>query len=433
MDPLFTLLGTVLAAGLGALAGWLAGQARARRAASAAEQEAAVQRERATQAQAREAEALGREEQREERARAQAEALARTQSELRHAQERLLETRSAQEEALRTLRAEIQGDAQRTLEAKTKSFQEQGERSLGMLLQPLQQKIAAFEKRVEESYGNEAKERFALKSEVGRLIELNDRMRTETQSLTQALKGDAKFQGDWGELVLERILESSGLRKDHEYTLQESALGADGDRYRPDVLVKLPDDKHIVVDSKVSLKAYELYTRAGSEAERAAALQAHLKSIRDHIDDLSEKSYARLQGVRSPDFVCLFMPIEPAYLVAMQADPELAARAWRKHVAIVTATTLFTTLKTIASIWRVERQNQNAQLIAEEGGRLYDKFAGFTEDFLKLGKIQDQGQRQFQDALTKLQGRGGISSKVERLRELGAASTKQLPADLTES
>lgn len=281
--------------------------------------------------------------------------------------------------------------ANQVLETKAKAFNETTEKSLDTLLKPLKEKIQTFEKSVEDKYTTEAKERHALKSEIEKLITLNDKMAFETNSLTQALRGDSKVQGDLGELVLERILKASGLRENHEYTLQTQHESDTGNKFKPDVIVNLPENKHIIADSKVSLTAYERYRSSTDEAVHAVALKEHIKSIERHIDELSDKHYAKLKGLNSPEFVFMFVPIEPAYVLAMQADPELSVRAWKKGVAVVTATTLLTSLKTVASIWRLENQNKNALQIAQEGANLYDKFLGFLEDFEKIGKTFESG------------------------------------------
>ncbi|MES2964358.1 MAG: DNA recombination protein RmuC, partial [Bdellovibrionota bacterium] len=255
----------------------------------------------------------------------------------------------------------------------------------------------------------------------------------ETQALTSALKGDSKIQGDWGELVLENILTAAGLRDGLEYTKQESFEGEGGDKFRPDVLIRLPDDKQIIIDSKVSLKAYEACCRAETPEERDRQMRLHLESLLSHIDDLSEKHYPKLKGLKTPEFVFLFTPIEPAYLMAMRHEPDLATRAWKKGIAIVTATTLFTSLKTVASIWRLEHQNRNAQEIADEAAKLYDKFVGFHDDFEKLGRIFETGLNQYEEARRKLKdGPGNVFRKIELLRELGAAPNKRLKPELLE-
>jgi DNA recombination protein RmuC len=357
--------------------------------------------------------------------------LATAESEVKSVREHL----AAEKENFNFIKAqmttEFQNLAQNILESKSKKMTEENDGRLKVILDPLQVRLKEFQEQVNRVYTDETKERIALKTEVQKLMELNHQMSTETRNLTKALKGDSKVQGDWGELVLEKILQSSGLRRDLEYTVQEEFKDAQGQRKRPDVVIRLPDDKHLIVDSKVSLRAYELYCQCEDAAQKALHLAAHLKSIADHINDLSSKHYARVPGVRSPDFCFMFLPIESAYLLAMQSDTELSQKAWSKNIAIVTATTLFTNLKTVASIWKLENQNRNAQEIAREGGRLYDKFVGFMADFEMLGKALEKGSQLHLEALGKLKsGPGNVFKKIEHLRELGAAPTKELRRDL---
>jgi DNA recombination protein RmuC len=346
-----------------------------------------------------------------------------------------LADRQSHEEALKlAARAEFENLATRIFETESKQFQETSERGLERLLVPLKERLKDFEKRVEESYQAEGRERHVLKAEVERLISLNERMTKETTQLTQALKGDSKFQGDWGEFVLEGLLEASGLREGVEFSKQESLSSEAGERFRPDILIRLPDDKQIIIDSKVSLKAYESMCRAESDEERELHRKAHLDSLMSHVDELAEKHYPKLKGLRTPEFVFLFTPIEPAYLIAMRHDPELATRAWKKGVAIVTSTTLFTSLKTVASIWRLEHQNRNAQEIASEAAKLYDKFVGFHEDFEKTGRLIENAHAQYEEARRKLKdGPGNVFRKIELLRELGAAPNKRIKPELLES
>ena len=326
-------------------------------------------------------------------------------------------------------RMEFENLAQQIFETKTNRLNETTEG----LLRPLREHLAKFEKSVDEKYTTEAKERHVLKSEIEKLILLNDKMAIEAHSLTEALRGDNKTQGDWGEMVLKRVLEASGLREGHEYVEQSSHLNDDGDRRQPDVLIHLPDGKHVIVDSKVSLRAYEAYRAATDEEMKKKWLNEHLKSVERQVDELKQKNYSKLNGVQSPDVVLMFIPIEPAYVLAMHADSDLSLRAWQKGVAIVTATTLLISLKTIASIWKVEKQNKNTLEIVHEGSRLYDKFVGFIEDFEKIGHTLESGQKQFESAMNKLRdGPGSVSRKIERLRELGAAPSKTIPPTFLE-
>ena len=348
--------------------------------------------------------------------------------------EQKIADRQAQEESLRTAaRAEFENLANQLIQRESKAFQETSAKGLEQLLNPLKERLKDFEKKVDDSYQAEGKDRHALKTEVERLMKLNERMAQETNSLTLALKGDSKYQGDWGEMVLESILESSGLREGQEYQTQSSLESDSGDRYRPDVIVRLPDDKQIIIDSKVSLKGYELYCRCENDEERKRHLRAHIDSLMNHVNELADKHYPKLKGLKTPEFVFLFTPIEPAYLLAMGSDPDIATKAWKKGVAIVTSSTLFTSLKTVASIWRLEHQNRNAQEIAQEAARLYDKFVGFYEDFEKVGKAFESGLNTYQEARRKLKdGPGNVFRKIEQLRELGAAPTKRIKPELLE-
>ncbi len=321
----------------------------------------------------------------------------------------------------------------KTLSETAKSLNENAEKNLEGILKPLREHLQKFEKSVDEKYTTEAKERYVLKSEIEKLISLNDKMAVETKSLTDALRGDNKVAGDWGEMVLKRVLEASGLREGHEYFEQQSHANDDGDRMRPDVVIQLPDNKHVIVDSKVSLRAFDAYRASNDDGDKQKWLNEHLKSIERHVTELSDKNYAKLKGIKSPDIVLMFIPIEPAYVLAMHADSDLSLRAWQKGVAIVTATTLLTSLKTIASIWRVDKQNRNAIEIAQEGAKLYDKFVGFLEEFEKIGHTFETGQKQYASAMNKLHdGPGNVFRKMERLRELGASPSKSLPADRLE-
>jgi DNA recombination protein RmuC len=350
---------------------------------------------------------------------------------LKDQEDRFKQQKDYLEEVKKQTKTEFENLANQILETKTKSFSEHTEKNLEAILKPLREKISTFEKKVEDNYSNEAKERFALKSEVGRLIQLNEKITLEANNLTNALKGDSKFQGDWGEMVLATILEASGLREGYEYTVQQHLLSDEGDKHRPDVVINLPDNKHIIVDSKVSLTAYELYCRSGGEPQiQSEALKAHLVSINKHVDELAEKHYSKLKGINSPDFVFMFIPIEPAYVLAVQNERELSVRAQKKGVVLVTSTLLMTCLKTVASIWKIENQNRNSIEIANEAARLYDKFVGFTEDFEKIGRTFEQGKTQYDSAISKLRGPGGVFRKMEVLKELGAAPNKQIKQEL---
>jgi len=296
------------------------------------------------------------------------------------------------------------------------------------LLDPLKERIQSFEKRVEESYQQEARERFSLGKELERLQQLNLRLSDEATNLTQALKGQ-KTQGNWGELILERVLEHAGLEKGREYQTQVSLKSADGERFQPDVLIMLPGDKQVVVDAKVSLTAYQQFVAGNDEA----ALKQHVQSLRSHVKGLSSKDYNRLEGLHSLDFVLLFVPIEAAFSAALQAEPNLFQEAFDRQIVIVSPTTLLATLRVIDSLWKQERQGQNAREIAERAGWLYDKFVLFIQDLDELGNRLQQVDKAYAAARNKLcEGRGNLVSRSEQLKLLGARASKSLPADLLE-
>ena len=355
----------------------------------------------------------------------------------RQVQEKALAEQKQYGETLRSqTKLEFEHLAQTILQTQSQRLVDEAQRHLNLVLNPLADKIQLFEKRVLDTYNVEAKERHSLKAEVIRLMDVQGQMALEAQRLTQALTSNVKVQGNWGELVLERVLEASGLQRGAEYEVQTQFEGDNHEHYRPDVIIKLPENKHIVIDSKVSLNAYERYVTASSSPQReeaAAHLKEHIQSLRNHVESLAAKHYDRLKKLQSPDIVFLFIPIEPAYFAAVQKDPELIVWAWQKGLALVTGTTLLTNLKTAASVWRMEKQNRHALEIAQEGGRLYDKFVGFLADLEKIGTVLDQGRQSYQQCLLKLRdGSGSVFRKMERLRELGAHPTKQIPAHLME-
>jgi len=337
-------------------------------------------------------------------------------------------------EAKEALTNQFKNLANEILEDKSKRFTEQNAASLDALLKPLQTKLTEFKEQVNTSYGNEARERFALKSEIERLASLNLRMSDETRSLTQALKGDSKVQGNWGELVLESILESSGLRKGEEYLVQDSHTQTDGSRLQPDVVIKLPEGKSLVVDSKVSITAYARHAETTDPIVAEQELAAHIQSLRQHIQGLSGKNYSSLYGVGSVDFVLMFVPIEPAFLLALKTAPNLYQEALAKNIVLVCPSTLMATLRTVAHLWRQDHQNRNALEIAKQCGSLYDKFVGFVDDLEKLGQRLDQAQTSYHDAFNKLKtGKGNLIRSAEKVRELGVKPSKNLPTHLIES
>ena len=337
-------------------------------------------------------------------------------------------------EAKEALTSQFKNLANEILEDKSKRFTEQNVANLDALLKPLQTKLSEFKEQVNTSYGNEARERFALKSEIERLANLNLRMSDETRSLTQALKGDSKVQGNWGELVLESILESSGLRKGEEYLVQDSHTQTDGSRLQPDVVVKLPEGRSLVVDSKVSITAYSRHAEASDPVIAEQELAAHIQSLRQHIQGLSSKNYSSLYGIGSVDFVLMFVPIEPAFLLALKTAPNLYQEALAKNIVLVCPSTLMATLRTVAHLWRQDSQNRNALEIAKQCGTLYDKFVGFVDDLEKLGQRLDQAQTSYHDAFNKLKsGKGNLIRAAEKVRELGVKPSKNLSAPLIES
>ncbi|MHB1180041.1 MAG: DNA recombination protein RmuC, partial [Daejeonella sp.] len=296
-----------------------------------------------------------------------------------------------------------------------------------ILLNPLKENIKAFEEKVDQVYKTEAGERNVLQGIITQLMDLNKVMSMETQNLTKALKGDNKKQGNWGEMILERVLERSGLVKDQEYRIQTSLQTAEGLRFQPDVIIDLPDDKHLVIDAKVSLIAYERMVNCESDEDAELFSRQHIGSIRSHVADLSSKNYSALYKINSPDFVMLFIPIESCFSIAVQKDAELFNYAWDKRVVIVSPSTLLATLRTIASMWKQERQNRNVMEIARLSGEMYDKFVGFIGDMDGIGKNIKQSQDAYERAMNKLSnGRGNLTITAEKIKKLGAKAGKQL-------
>ena len=337
-------------------------------------------------------------------------------------------------EAKEALTIQFKNLANDILDDKTRRFTEQNALSLDALLKPLQTKLTEFKEQVSTSYANESRERFALKSEIERLSALNVKMSDETRSLTQALKGDSKVQGNWGELVLESILESSGLRKGEEYLVQDSHTQVDGSRLQPDIVVRLPEGRHLVVDSKVSITAYARHAESADADTAQIELNAHIQSLRQHIQGLSSKNYSSLYGVGSVDFVLMFIPIEPAFLLALKSVPNLYQEALAKNIVLVCPSTLMATLRTVAHLWRQDHQNKNALEIARQCGALYDKFVGFIDDMEKLGQRIDQAQTSYHDAFSKLKtGKGNLIRTAEKVRELGVKPSKTMPMGLLDS
>ncbi|PRC92230.1 DNA recombination protein RmuC [Solimicrobium silvestre] len=321
--------------------------------------------------------------------------------------------------------------ANQILEEKSQKFTEQNKINLGGILLPLQEKINQFQTQVADTYDKDSKERLTLKNEIERLATLNGKISEDAINLTQALKGNNKTQGIWGEMVLETVLESSGLRRGEEYQVQNSFERDEGGLHRPDVIIHLPEGRHMIVDAKMSLVAYERYVSAANDDERAESLKLHLVSVRAHIKGLSEKNYQTLTGLKAPDFVMLFIAVEPAFMLAFSHDQSLFNDALAKNVLLVSPSTLLANLRTIAYIWRQEQQNRNAQEIAQQCAKLYDKFVGFVEDLEDIGKKLGQTQKSFDDAKSKLSsGRGNLIRQAEQVKKLGVKPTKNLPVQL---
>ncbi|MBK0383132.1 DNA recombination protein RmuC [Pedobacter sp. SD-b] len=319
------------------------------------------------------------------------------------------------------------------LKQKTAEFTETNRTNLDVLLNPLKENIKAFEEKVEKVYKSESDERNVLKGELSKLMEFNKQISDEAHNLTKALKGDNKKQGNWGEMVLDKLMEGSGLLEGINYTKQSNYVAADGNRLLPDMVVFLPDQKHIVIDSKVSLIAYEKLVSAESEDDRSTFTKQHIASIKAHITGLSLKNYQDLYQINSPEFVLLFIPIESSFAIAVQYDQDLFDFAWNKKVVIVTPSTLLATLKTVASIWKQEQQTKNAIDIATKAGQLYDKFVGFVSDLQKIGDHLDKSQKVYGDAMSKLTlGSGNLVNRVENLKKLGAKATKEIDSRLLE-
>ena len=344
----------------------------------------------------------------------------------------------AQQEKIDEQKAEIRNNqekfnkdfeliASRILDEKTKKFTEENRTNLDIILNPFKENIKAFEEKVEKVYKAESDERNVLKGHINQLIEQSNLMNLETQNLTKALKGDNKKQGNWGEMILERVLERSGLVKDQEYRIQASHQSSEGGRFQPDVVIDLPDEKHLIIDAKVSLIAYERLVNSETDIDRDLFTKQHIASIRNHIQELSSKNYSELYKINSPDFVMLFVPIESSFGIAVQKDAELFNFAWDKRVVIVSPSTLLATLRTIASMWKQERQNRNVMEIARLSGEMYDKFIGFVGDMEGIGKNLKLSQDAYDKALNKLSsGRGNLSITAEKIKKLGAKTGKQL-------
>lgn len=353
--------------------------------------------------------------------------LVRRNAEFESLQLKLQEQKNEVEKLQEKFTKEFENLANKILEEKSEKFTLQNKENIKQILNPLQEKIQTFEKKVEDTQKESISMHSALKEQLLGLKDLNQQMTKEATNLTKALKGDSKMQGNWGELVLERVLEKSGLEKDREYFVQQSFIRGDGSRVMPDVVLHLPDNKKMIIDSKVSLTDYERYANAEDD-DKASFLKAHVNSIKKHVEQLSEKKYEDLYEIESPDFVLMFIPIEPAFAVAINEDNSLYNKAFEKNIVIVTPSTLLATLRTIDSMWTNEKQQQNAFEIARQAGALYDKFEGLITDLTGIGKKLDAAKSDYSSAMNKLvEGKGNLITSVQKLKKMGAKAKKELP------
>ncbi|SHJ59113.1 DNA recombination protein RmuC [Tangfeifania diversioriginum] len=360
--------------------------------------------------------------------------LEKANAEYRNLKEKLDTQKAELEEIQKKFTTEFENIAGKILEKNSEKFTAANQKNIGEVLNPLKEKLQLFEKKVDDTYQKGLKDQTDLRAELKKLYELNARISEEAGNLTKALKGDVKKQGNWGEVVLERILERSGLNEGEQgYQKQFSDFSDDGKRIQPDIVINLPDNKHIIIDSKVSLVAYERAVNATTDEERTRHIKEHLLSLRTQIKGLSEKHYQSARKLNSPDFVLLFLPIESSFSLAIQEDQELFSFAWDQKVVIVSPSTLLATLRTIASIWQQENQTRNALEIARQGGALYDKFVNFIGDMEKIGNNLRLTQNSYDDAMNKLsEGRGNLVRSTEKLKSLGAKASKVLPKKLLE-
>jgi DNA recombination protein RmuC len=352
-------------------------------------------------------------------------------TERKNLEERLTNQKQELEELQKKFTTEFENIATKILKENTKEFTTSNQKNMSDIMGPIKEKLMSFEKKVEETYDRELRDKISLKEEVKKLYELNSKISDEANNLTKALKGDVKKQGNWGEVVLERILERSGLTKGQEYDREVVMQNSQGQTIRPDVIIHLPEDKHVIVDSKVSLIAYERFVNSIGDVDAGKFQKEHIVSMKSHVKELADKHYQSSESINSPDFVLMFMPIESSFAMAVQYDQELFNFAWDNKIVIVSPSTLLATLRTIASIWKQEQQNRNVLEIAKQGGLLYDKFVGFVDDMIKLGKQMDTSKTSYQDAMKKLyDGSGNMVRRAENIRELGAKVKKKLPQSL---
>jgi len=354
---------------------------------------------------------------------------ARLEEQQKHGSEKLKLLQDAEAQ----LKLQFESLANQIFETKSKQFKEQNNQSLNEIVSPLKDQLGDFKKRIEHVYEHETRDRVTLREEISQLRQDTQKMNQEALNLTRALKGDNKTQGNWGEMILEKVLEESGLRKGIEYDPQGAFRDEDNSLFKPDVIIRLPGDKDVVVDSKVSLVAYERYCSTEDDGERIKALKEHSLAVRQHIKGLSEKDYSSLKGLRSLDFVLLFIPIESAFMAAFQADEKVFADAFEHKIVVVTPTTLLATLRTIENIWRYERRNENARIIADKAGALYDKIRGFVEDLDKLGTQLSTVNKTYEGVMNKLTlGQGNLIRQASSFVELGVKVKKTIPKKISE-
>jgi DNA recombination protein RmuC len=354
-------------------------------------------------------------------------------SELKSLEVKLTENKGEVEKLNEKFTKEFENLANKILDEKSSKFTAQNKENIKNILSPLQEKIKGFEDKVEKTHKESIDYHAALRQQILGLKELNQQMSKETLNLTKALKGDNKIQGNWGELVLERVLEKSGLEKNREYFVQQSFTNDEGRRVLPDVVIHLPDNKKMIVDSKVSLVAYEQYINEEDETLKERFLKEHVTSLKRHVEQLSDKKYEDIYKIESPDFVLLFIPIEPAFAIALNSDTYLYNKAFEKNIIIVTPSTLLATLRTIDTMWNNEKQQKNALEIARQAGALYDKFQGLLVDLISIGKRIDESKKEYSGAMNKLvEGRGNIITSVEKLKKMGAKAKKSLPEKIIE-
>ncbi len=357
--------------------------------------------------------------------------LSKKENDFENLWERNKEQKQEVEQLQEKFTKEFENLANKILDEKTSKFTEQNKENLKNILSPLQDKIQLFEKKVEDTHKESIDYHAALRQQILGLREMNEQMSKETLNLTKALKGDSKMQGNWGELILERVLEKSGLEKDREYFVQQSFVTEEGNRVFPDVIINLPDGKKMIVDSKVTLTAYERYINEEDDTLKTQYLKEHVISINRHVEQLGSKNYHDLYQMESPDFVLLFIPIESAFALALNEDTSIYNKAFEKNIVIVTPSTLLATLRTIDSMWTNQKQQENALEIARQAGALYDKFEGFVSDLVKIGKKMDEAKIEYQGAMNKLvDGKGNLIVSVEKLKKMGAKAKKSLPENI---